>query len=269
MVTDGQPDQPGPAALPPPRAVVFDLFITLTDWGAERRRPDDVNELASALGLDPAAFTVLMRATFGDRVEGRMGDPRATLAALAAQLGRPATDEQLESAAALRTEHTRRITAPRAGVIDGILRLRGLGYRIGVLSDCTSETVELWPALPYAGVVDAVTFSCVEGRRKPHPDLYAEVARRLGVATDECVYVGDGSSAELTGAAAAGMTPVLLETPFGLDFRYDAEPWTGRAIRDIDELAGLLRELTAVAATPTPGPRPSPAGDDPRPRTAR
>lgn len=245
MVTEGQPVRPisGPV-----RAVVFDLFITLTDWDAERRRPGDINELATALGVDPAAFTSLMRATFAERVMGAMGDARAALSALAARMGCDVPADRLDVATQLRTEHTRGTLTPRAGVIEALAQLRAGGYLIGVLSDCTAETVDLWPSLPYAAVVDAVTFSCEVGQRKPHPAGYEDIVGQLGVAAEECVYVGDGSSSELTGATAVGMTAVLLETPFGADFRYDAEEgWTGRRIRDIGELERLLRQNRRVA----------------------
>lgn len=123
----------------------------------------------------------------------------------------------------LRHDQHRRTLTPRAGVLDSISDLRTAGYAIGVLTDCTAETPELWPSLPYPAVVDAVAFSCEVGHRKPHPAGYHEVARKLGVAAQECLYVGDGSNAELTGATQVEMTAVLVETPFGTDFRYDAE----------------------------------------------
>jgi FMN phosphatase YigB (HAD superfamily) len=53
--------------------------------------------------------------------------------------------------------------------------------------------------------------------------------------------VGDGSSSELSGAVASGMTAVLLETPFSDEFRYDAEAgWRGAVITDLDEVLQLL-----------------------------
>lgn len=55
--------------------------------------------------------------------------------------------------------------------------------------------------------------------------------------------MGDGSSDELTGATKVGMTAVLVDTPFGADFRYDAEDrWTGRSVSSLDELPLVLRE---------------------------
>jgi len=128
--------------------------------------------------------------------------------------------------------------------LDAINEIRTDGYAIGVLTDCTAEVPELWPSLPYSALVDAVSFSCDVGHRKPHRAGYHDIARKLGVAAEECLYVGDGSSNELTGATSAGMTAVLLETPFGTDFRYDAEDrWMGRSVSELHEVRHLLREF--------------------------
>lgn len=226
------------------RAVVLDLFITLTDFEAERCRPHFMGELAMALGVDPVAFASLMRATFTDRVTGRLGDARSTFSTLASRLGRDVSLGQLDRVMEMRYEQQRRSLTPRAGVLEAISEIRAAGYTTGVLTDCTAETPDLWPSLPYAAVVDAVTFSCQVGHRKPHPAGYQDIAGKLGVAAEECVYVGDGSSAELTGATAVGMTAVLIDTPFDTDFRYDAEAhWAGRSIADMQELWPLLQEL--------------------------
>ena len=97
--------------------------------------------------------------------------------------------------------------------------------------------------------MDAVTFSCEVGQRKPHPAGYRDISRKLGVAPEECLYVGDGSSAELSGATSAGMTAVLLETPFGTDFPYDAESrWTGRSVSDLHQVRRVLRGLSLEGA---------------------
>ncbi len=193
-------------ALVPVRAVVFDLFITLTDFDAERCRPRYTDELAEAMGVDRIGFASLIRETFTERVTGRLGDPQATFTTMARRLGRELSAEQLDGVMALRRDQTRRTLTPRAGVLDALAGLRAAGYPTGILTDCTGETPALWPSLPYAGVVDAVTFSCEIGQRKPHAGGYHDIARKLGVATAQCLYVGDGSSSELTGAEAVGMT---------------------------------------------------------------
>ena len=46
--------------------------------------------------------------------------------------------------------------------------------------------------------------------KKPDPLIYQLTTKRLGVEPETCLYVGDGSSRELTGAVQVGMHPVLL-----------------------------------------------------------
>lgn len=62
----------------------------------------------------------------------------------------------------------------------------------------------------FAPVIAAPVFSWTERRHKPHPELYATAAARLGVQPGECWYVGDGGNRELRGAHDAGMRPVLV-----------------------------------------------------------
>jgi putative hydrolase of the HAD superfamily len=80
------------------------------------------------------------------------------------------------------------------------------------------------------------------GLRKPHPELYATVARSLEVPPADCLYVGDGGSGELTGAAQAGMTPFHLVTADAEDaLVYDAEAgWTGARINALSEVLALI-----------------------------
>lgn len=237
---DGRMDNP----IGGPSAVVFDLFITLTDFDAERQRPSLTAELASALGVDPSDFGALMRSTFTERASGALGDVRAMLDALTTRLGASPSADQFERAVALRMRHEEIVLTPRPGVLDVLRDLRDTGYLIGVLTDCTPELPDLWPSLPYANVVDAVTFSCSVGTRKPDPVLYHHIAAQLGVDPSECLYVGDGGSQELTGATAVGMRAVLLGTPFGDDYRYDAEQaWDGAALDSLEELPGFVQAL--------------------------
>lgn len=126
-------------------------------------------------------------------------------------------------------------------MLDVLGRVRSLGYRVGLISDCTPELPDLWALLPYGEVLDATVFSCELGYRKPAAALYQELARRLDVSPPQCLYVGDGSSGELRGAEETGMVAVMVRTPFADDFRYDAESdWQGPTIEDLTQVLPLL-----------------------------
>ena len=78
---------------------------------------------------------------------------------------------------------------------------------------------------------------------KPDPPIYAETCRRLSVEPADCLYVGDGSDRELTGALEVGMTPVLLRVSLGDTYdssRPDVEQWRGLAVSSLSDVPGLL-----------------------------
>ena len=73
-------------------------------------------------------------------------------------------------------------------------------------------------------------------------------AERLEVKPGECLYVGDGSSNELTGAAAAGMHSVLVRHPdednSGIHrVDYEGAKWEGPVITSLKEVLNLVELL--------------------------
>ncbi|BCJ42958.1 hypothetical protein GCM10010168_03020 [Actinoplanes ianthinogenes] len=192
------------------RAIIFDFFGTLSDPSAEADRLGTFAVTAAALGVPADRFSAVMAEHFPRRATGVYGGTRDTLLAMARACGVEPAPERL--AAALRShragaEIVRRPRPEALGVLD---RLRGHGYVLGLLSDCSSELCEAWPETPYAPRIDAPVFSWREGRLKPDPRLYATVADRLGVPPGECWFVGDGGGREHDGARRAGMRPVLI-----------------------------------------------------------
>ena len=53
--------------------------------------------------------------------------------------------------------------------------------------------------------------SVEEGIEKPSPRLFEIALERAGVEASEAIYVGDDYRADVVGARAAGLTPVLLD----------------------------------------------------------
>jgi putative hydrolase of the HAD superfamily len=226
------------------RAVVFDFFGTLTDPGAEADRRATFAVTAAALGVPTDRFWAAMTASFPDRIVGRYGDTRATMMAIARQCGVEPDGSRLDAAVAAQRAGAERVRPPRPGALGLLDRLRADGFRLGLISDCSSELCEAWATTPYAARIDAAVFSWQEGYRKPDPRLYATVAGRLGVAAAECWFVGDGGSRELHGARRAGMRPVLVTNvgyPGADAFRTDPDAYRPEhAIDELDELPALL-----------------------------
>jgi putative hydrolase of the HAD superfamily len=229
------------------RAIVFDFFGTLTDPRAEIGRRAAFLATAAALGVPPDEFWAAMGASYPERIVGHYGGTRSTLAAVARQCGVSPTESDLDAAVVVQASGAEKVRRARPGALELLDRLRAEGFRIGLLSDCSSELCEAWPTTPYAPRIDTAVFSWQEGRRKPDQRLYASVAERLGVPPAECWYVGDGGSREHDGALRAGMRPVLVTNaafPGVREFRTDPDNYRPDAV--IDDLVDLPALLTVI-----------------------
>lgn len=231
------------------RAVVFDLFGTLTDPAVEVTRRHVVAPTATAMGVNPDRFWTELRTTWGDRITGRPGGTAATLAWLARRCSAAPTAEQLDRALTVHLEGARELRAPRPSALPVLNTLRERGYRLGLISDCTSELAEEWDSTPFASLFNAVVLSWNTGLSKPDPRLYAAVTDQLAVPVYECWYVGDGGGRELQGARQAGMTPVLVTNaavPAAAQHRIHADDYLPpHQIDDLPQLLDLVESASA------------------------
>jgi len=224
------------------RAVIFDYFGTLTPTIIEMATDPERAAIGTALGVDPVALEAQWGASFVARSIGQTGDLRATLRLLATNLGVTPTEAGLAEAVRIRSAAYLRAALPRPEAPDVLKALRADGFRLAVVSDCSLELVSLWPSLPVADAVDTMVFSALVGRRKPDPMMYRLAYTGLDVTPAECLYVGDGGSGELTGAATAGMRPVLLaDDDWATGHRYDQDDWRGTTIHSLAEVPALAR----------------------------
>ncbi|PZG10083.1 HAD family hydrolase [Nonomuraea aridisoli] len=223
----------------PPTAVVFDFFGTLTHSTPAHVWDDHAARSAAPLGIPAPAWRAMLNDSFPERATGALGDLAATFLTLARRHGVDPGQEALAAACAARTASQRELFVLRDDAIPTLSALRERGLRVGVLSDCTVELVEAWPGLALSELVDARVFSCEEGRRKPDPELFRLIARRLGVEPRDCLYVGDGGGSELTGASGCGMRAYMLKAAdwAGNDAHAREDDWPGPFLT---ALAGVL-----------------------------
>ena len=223
---------------------MFDLFGTLVRNYSNVAYEQVIARMAEALAADASLLSTRLGQAYRDREIGLVDSIEASFAAACRDLGLAgATPECIERAARHHYEYAATVVAPEPGVVEALVELRARGFRIGLVSNCGPDIPRLWPDLPLTPLIDASLFSCLERLRKPDPRIYALCAERLGVAPAECLYVGDGSDGELSGAAAAGMHPVLKRTD--LSDVYDAEredvrSWRGPEVGSILEVVRLV-----------------------------
>ncbi len=226
------------------QAVIFDLFGTLVENFTIPEYHKVLANMAAILKVTRDDFSKLWRETFPERVNGGHATHQESIAYICRKLNAPVTEEQIEQAAALRLEYTVKSLKPRADAVPVIKQLKSLNYKVGLISDCSPETPTAWPMSPFAGMFDVTVFSCVAGVKKPNPRIYGIATDKLGVAPGDCLYIGDGSSNELTGALKVGMHPVLIRDPDeSVDAHYieREENWQGPVINKLKEVLNLVK----------------------------
>lgn len=149
----------------------------------------------------------------------------------------------------MRIRVARTLVVPRAEDLATLAALRAAGLRIGLVSNCTPEVPALWRESPLVDLIDAPVFSTEVRLVKPAPAIYHTVCRQLEVAPQDCLYVGDGEHQELPGAAAVGMTAVLLRRAErdGQNHDPNADSWPGSVITQIPDVMDLLMTLAEIA----------------------
>ena len=223
-------------------AVIFDLFGTLIENYVEREYRRILADMSEALSVPYDDFRRFWGETVRDRMAGRFPTTESGIEYICETIGKRASPASLSAAAKLRLNFTRSNFKPRAAALETLSGLRGLGLKIGLVTDCTCEVPTLWDETPFASLVDAPVFSCIALRTKPHPDIYHSVCEKLCVMPARCLYIGDGNSRELTGARAVGMHPVLIKSAYDLQGfqREDALEWDGPAISSLSEVLELV-----------------------------
>ena len=147
--------------------------------------------------------------------------------------------ELIEDICTLRLGYHRRALVPRPGAVDTLLRLRELGYLLGLITVCSEDIEVLWPETEFAGLFDAEIFSSRVGLSKPDPRIYLACCEALGVEPHEAVFVGDGANDELAGAERVGMRAVLIHRPGEDPLWEEARAWDGPRITSIPEVLGI------------------------------
>ena len=232
--------------MPRYRATLFDFFGTLTR--SVQRGPQHA-DIARDLGCDPDVVVGVLDRSFRARARGLFGSAEATLRWVSEQAGGNPCDARLRRAIEDRVAALRADTHLRPEAVDTLHALKALGMRTGVISDCTHELPAFLPQLPIAPLLDTSVFSVEVGRCKPDPLLYLIACARLGVAPEECLYVGDGGSRELSGAEEVGMTAVRLDAPDLVDHLvFDADStFTGPSVECLSEIVALVDRVPVPA----------------------
>lgn len=113
-------------------------------------------------------------------------------------------------------------------------RLKSRGLGVGIISNWDNRLAGLLDGLGLGKYIDTVVSSANVGLHKPDPRIFELACERLGVATQDAAHVGDHHYADILGAEAVGMIPVLIDRWDGTD------AGNGLFVRDLDDLECVL-----------------------------
>ena len=223
------------------KAIIFDLFGTLIDSYSIQGYNKLLTDMALALELNNEDFSKLWRGTTYERGVGIFKTTEESIRYICNKLEVSVSDENIRKCEQIRLENTRKVLNPKNGAVDILKKMRGLGYKIGLISNCAADVPLMWKNTEFSHLFDATIFSASVGMKKPDPQIYKLAYEQLGVEPNECLYIGDGDSNELSGASQLGMNAVMIRDPNELDpYRLVEVHWDGRKIENFSEIMGLI-----------------------------
>jgi putative hydrolase of the HAD superfamily len=96
------------------------------------------------------------------------------------------------------------------GVERALEELARRGLRLGVIANWDERLEEVLGAVGLLPFFAVVVRSSAVGWAKPHPAIFHEALRRLGVEPCEALHVGDDPLRDVEGAGAVGMAALLV-----------------------------------------------------------
>jgi putative hydrolase of the HAD superfamily len=110
--------------------------------------------------------------------------------------------------------------------------LASLGINLAVISNWDDRLQPLLERLGLRKYLETVVVSCEIGFSKPSPVIFEHAARKLGLAPEFILHVGDSLNHDLQGAEAAGFQARLIERGKG-----GAGPGRIRSLLELERIA--------------------------------
>lgn len=187
------------------KVVFFDLFYTLVVPKNQLLRENDVISLEvsqwESLTETPSIYAI--------RATGQLIKPFDIIKDLLKRCQIDATDIEIQEMADRRLKRFRETLLH---VDDQVLSVMNLlkkeGFKLCLISNADAIDVDSWMHSPLCAYFEEVVFSYKEGVMKPDLLIYQKALRKLNVKAEDCYFVGDGGSNELSGAKKAGMITI-------------------------------------------------------------
>lgn len=143
-------------------------------------------------------------------------------------------------------EHFMQTSVDYPFTIPTLRQLHADGFKVAMITngehDIQSAKIE---NLGYAPYFDEILISGDCDWEKPEPEIFCEMAKRLGVLPQEMAYVGDHPLNDINGAREAGCVPIWVKT-YGL-WLPDLEK-AAYEVDDISAVPALLQQINQTEA---------------------
>lgn len=188
--------------VPPGRGLWFAERITgrLADYGITL--PVSPEELAEVLPVNAEEYKAVSEQTLREF-------PPAEIWSAYYFKGMGISEEVLEPIAeelSFLYDYERPMVMRRPGLKETMLELKGMGLKLGIISNIISRSVVPHFLAEYGidDLMDCVVTSAATGIRKPSPEIFRIAEQKLGLGPDELCYVGDTISRDVRGTRNAG-----------------------------------------------------------------
>jgi putative hydrolase of the HAD superfamily len=119
-------------------------------------------------------------------------------------------------------------------VMPALRRLQGRGLALGIISNWDRRLSSILDGMGLGELLSTVVSSAEVGLHKPDPRIFELACARIGVEPAQAAHVGDHHYADITGAHAVGMVPVLID-------RHDSpDVQSGLFLRTLDDIERVL-----------------------------
>jgi putative hydrolase of the HAD superfamily len=193
------------------KAIIFDLFNTLA-YIDTKDYEDTKYRMASQIGVDPNKFIKVWKKLAPLSNKGVLITVEDRVLKTLEKMNVRPNYNVVKSISEMEEELQKKYIKLFPLTKTVLQELKNEKFKIAIISNCASISGDAVEKLSIKEYFDTIILSFQEGIVKPEREIYILACKKLGVAPEECMFVGDGDDNELEGAKKVGMNTVLIYT---------------------------------------------------------
>lgn len=194
------------------KGILFDLYDTLIHL--ENEEYHRLEELfAVEAGIEFDIYRTVWRKYMPHRMRGDIKTLRDMVEVLFKELGLPYNQRKLNRLERMQVDTLMNTIRFYPDVDKLLSSLKDQGFILTLLSNTSHNSENVLDKIPWMHYFDHVVLSHKIGIIKPDPRIYLIALTNMGLEPGNCMFVGDGGSMELDGAANVGMVTAKVMQP--------------------------------------------------------